>query len=81
LWIDRYRVERVLLLQQATLWPAFILLRFRDEKTGKTQVFTLLQDSLEADRQRRLRVYLRHMSVPTIVRHRHNSSRRLVGCR
>jgi hypothetical protein len=62
LWIDSPN-EHALRLQQITLWPGFILLRFRDEKIGKTRVFVMLPDSLDADSWRRLCVYLRHMPV------------------
>lgn len=61
-WIDG-ACERTLLLQQATVWPALIVLRFREPSNGRTWVFTLLADSCESDMQRRLRVFLRLMPV------------------
>lgn len=62
LWSGSLNNECVLHLQQATLWPGFIQLRFSDE-TGRTHFFTLLNDSLDVDTRRRLRASVRHLPV------------------
>ncbi len=55
--------ECALELRAATLWPGLIVLRMRDEATGRGRVFALLADSAHGDAQRELRVCLRHMPV------------------
>jgi hypothetical protein len=62
-WIDRSAHELELNLQQATLWPGLMVLRFSEQDTQKTRVFVLLHDSVDSDTQRRLRMYLRHLPV------------------
>ncbi|HSB96901.1 MAG TPA: protein YgfX [Spongiibacteraceae bacterium] len=55
--------ENLLTLRHATVWPGLIVLRFCEEGSGKTRVFSLLPDNLTSDMQRRLRMHLRHMPV------------------
>lgn len=63
-WIDSSDSKRVLQLRHATVWPAFIALRFYDEERQRHIDFTLLPDSFPLmDDSRRLRVHLRHFPV------------------
>lgn len=56
--------ERVLQLQQASVWPGLIVLVFGEQSGGRKRAFVLLADSFgHADMQRQLRVYLRQMPV------------------
>jgi hypothetical protein len=60
--------ELALQLQQATVWPMLIVLRFRDPQYSRlswrgAHSLTLLRDNLSADDWRHLRIYLRHFDV------------------
>jgi hypothetical protein len=61
-WLDGGGQQPVV-LQQAALWPGLIALEFRRAGSRRRCALLLLPDSADADAQRRLRIYLRHLPV------------------
>jgi len=63
-------IARVVDLRRAVIWPALVVLSFRDTAASddrwwrrRNLTLTLCRDSLTADDMRRLRAYLRHWPV------------------